>query len=139
VVPINFDIKQDVAKTAKLNMGVLHFLAECGIPPSVIDSPAFKEMMKIQAQVGSSAKIGTAKQFSKGRDTQFGLYLETGLREAREIKNCFFRKAEQCGHAVCLLSDVAKSIKRSTNSTIAQAAENGCIHIKHTDPGSEKK
>jgi hypothetical protein len=26
-------------------MSVLHFLAECGIPPSVIDRPAFKEMM----------------------------------------------------------------------------------------------
>ena len=38
---------QDLTKTAKLNMAVLHFLAECGIPPSVIDSPAYKEMMQI--------------------------------------------------------------------------------------------
>ena len=58
----NLDVIQEVKRTAKLNMSVLHFLAECGLPPSIIDRPAFKEMMMVQAQVGSSAKIGNAKQ-----------------------------------------------------------------------------
>ena len=47
VVPSNLDVVQDLAKTAKLNIGILHFLAECGIPPSIVDSPAFKEMMLV--------------------------------------------------------------------------------------------
>ena len=113
---------KDITKTAKLNRAVLHFLAECGIPPSVVDSPAYKEMMQMQAEAGMRAKPGTAKQFSKGRDTSFGVHLQAGLLEAREIRNCFFRKAEQCGYAVALISDVAKSVKRSTNATIAQSA-----------------
>ena len=48
--------QQDVTKIAQLNRAVLHFLAECGIPPSVVDSPAYKEMMQMQAEAGMRAK-----------------------------------------------------------------------------------
>ena len=99
------------------------------ITDSIVDVPRHPAPSKF---------LGTAIQLSKDRDTSFGFHLQDGLLEARGIRNSFFRKAEQCCYAVALMSDVAKSVKRSTNATIAQSPE-GCIHIKHSDPGSEKK
>jgi hypothetical protein len=58
--------------------------------------------------------------------------------EARETINSFSSKAEQFGSAVALISDVVQSVQCFANSTISQF-QDGCIHIKHTDPSPAKK
>jgi hypothetical protein len=60
------------------------------------------------------------------------------LKELQQLKLNFFANAKLSGHAINLLSYVAKNIQQSTNATIAQGIS-GCIHLKHTNPGASKK
>jgi hypothetical protein len=131
---------KDVGRSGHLNLSVLYCLAECGLPPAIVNRPAFRNMIQTAAKCGAAAKLGSRHQFARlGRSgNKFGVYLETGLKEVEQLKVKFFADAKLSGYAINLLSDVAKNIQQSTNATIAQGIS-GCVHLKHTNPGAEKK
>ena len=131
---------QDVGRSGLLNVSVVYCLAECGLPASIVDRPAFRNMIATAARLGASAKLGERHQFARvGRSgTDFGLYLETCMKEVQQLKVKFFADAKLSGYAINLLSDVAKNIQQSTNASIAQGIS-GCVHLKHTNPGASKK
>ena len=67
--------------------------------------------------MADTCNVGTRHQF---RCKKACIYQELGVRVVKDFRDAFFRRAKVNGNAICLLSDVAKSVQRSTNATIAQ-------------------
>ena len=91
-------------------------------------------MIATAARLGASAKLGERHQFARvGRSgTDFGLYLETCMKEVQQLKVNFFADAKLSGYAINLLSDVASA--RDAIAASRQARRQGDAVILNYSP-----
>ncbi len=71
----------NIAAASAMNLAVVRFLASSGVPPHVVESDEFKDLVQ-SIQAAPNAKVGNRHSFAQGNRGEAGTWLQMALDEA---------------------------------------------------------